>query len=94
MDGYMTEVNFDGATLTVRGKTKAARVALNGIDHEQDVRVATSEITKLKWRDANRLINGQLDVTTTEGKRYQLHFRRKQRDDFRALAQQLGVPGA
>jgi hypothetical protein len=91
VDGYMIDVQWDGQTLRVKGKNKAARIALAGENHEQDIVVSRDEIASVKFRDANTLANGNLDVRTEAGQRYQLHFRKKQRDDFRALAQELGA---
>jgi hypothetical protein len=87
----MIEVQYDGETLRVHGKNKAARVALAGEDHATDVIVPRVAIAQVKFKDANPLVNGNLIVTTNEGRRYQLHFRRKQRDDFRELAKALGA---
>jgi hypothetical protein len=45
----------------------------------------------VRFKDANALVNGNLTIWTTDGKKYQLHFRTKHRDNFRALAAQLGA---
>lgn len=87
----MTDVQWDGATLRVHGKNKAARIALAGEDHDQDVEVARDEIASVGFRNASMLVNGRVDVRTLDGKRYQLHFRRKNRDAFAQLAQDLGA---
>jgi hypothetical protein len=94
VDGYMIDVNYDGQTLTVRGKNKAARVALAGADHgEGDVVIPRHEIASATLKDASMLVNGNLVVHTAGGRKYQLHFRRKQQADFEQLAQQLGATG-
>ena len=88
----MIEVTWYGNTLVVHGKNKAARVALAGEGHgDGDVVIPRYEIDHVTFKDANALVNGNLTVHTTGGRKYQLHFRRKQRDDFRELAKQLGV---
>lgn len=87
----MTEVQWDGVTLRAHGKNKAARVALAGEDHEQDVIVTRDWIASVGYRKAGRMTNGRVDVRTVDGKRYQLHFRRKQREGFEALARDLGA---
>lgn len=94
MDGYMTEVTYEDDVLTVRGKNKAARVALAGADHKAgDVVIARNEIASTEYKPSKLggTINGNLIVTTTDGKRYQLHFRKKQQADFEELARALSV---
>jgi len=49
------------------------------------------EFTVEKFKTANTLVNGQLVLRTREGRKYQLHFRKKHNDDFAALAASLGV---
>lgn len=85
----MIEVDYDGTALRVRGKNKAARVALAGEDHAQDVVLTRDQIQRVELKDASRIVNGTLRVHTTGGKNHQLHFRRKQADDFKALAEAL-----
>jgi hypothetical protein len=91
IEGYMTEVDFDGQTLRVHGKNKPARIALAGEDHDQDVVLTREQIQRVELKDASRMVNGNLRVHTTGGKTYQLHFRRKQAEGFRALAEALGA---
>ncbi len=106
MDGYMIDVQCDEQTLRVHPKNKAARGALTGWDvtlvtdddknHVQtragatDVEIPRSDIASVTFKNANPLVNGNLTVTTTDGKKYILHFRRKQRADFERLAHELG----
>ena len=40
------------------------------------------------------MVNGKLIVQTVEGRRYEVAFRRGSNEEFRALAEQLGVPGS
>jgi hypothetical protein len=89
--GYMIDVQWDGETLRVHGKNKAARVALAGEDHATDVVVPREEIVEVKFRDASALVNGQLTVSAADGRKYRLHFRRKQRNGFRELGRALGA---
>lgn len=92
MDGYMIDVECDEEILRVRGKNKAARVALAGEAHsEGDVVIPRSTIATVTFKGASMLVNGNLIVTTTDGKKCQMHFRKKQQADFRSLAQELGV---
>lgn len=89
IQGYMIDVDWDGETLRVHGKNKAARVALAGADHDSDVVVPRAAIADVTLKDASMMGNGNLRVTTADGTKYQLHFRRKQAEDFRALAAAL-----
>lgn len=88
IQGYMIDVDFDGTTLRVHGRNKAARVALNGEDHEQDVVLDRGSIERVELKSASALVNGNLRVTAG-GRTYQMHFRKKQAADFEALAGQL-----
>jgi hypothetical protein len=73
-------------TLDETGDIKS-RVQVQG--GAADVEVPRSEIATVTFKNASPLVNGNLTVTTTGGKKYQLHFRRKQRADFERLAQEL-----
>lgn len=90
IQGYGIDVDYDGQTLRVHGRNKAARIALAGIDHDEgDVVVPLEQVAAVDFKDASMLVNGNLKVTTTAGATYQLHFRRKQADEFRELAGRL-----
>jgi hypothetical protein len=90
MDGYMIDVACDEQTLSVGGKNKAARIALAGEAHgDGDVVIPRFTIAGVRFKGANMLVNGNLIVTTTDGRKYQLHFRRKQQADFKGLAEEL-----
>ena len=92
MDGYMIDVQCDEQTLRVHGKNRAARVALAGEGHgDGDVVIPRSSIASVKFKGASMLVNGNLIVTTSDGRRFQLHFRKKQGADFEALARTLGA---
>ena len=89
IEGYMVEVDWDGATLRAHGTNKMGRVALNGADHEQDVVLTAADIASVEFKGANALTNGNLVVTTRAGAKHQLHFRKKSGDEFAALAAEL-----
>jgi hypothetical protein len=90
MDGYMIDVEYDEQTLRVRGKNKAARIALAGEAYgDGDVVIPRSTITGATFKVASMFVNGNLVVTTTDRHEYQLHFRKKQQSDFERLAQEL-----
>lgn len=90
-EGYMIEADFDGTTLRVRGKNKAARVALAGENHDQDVVLSREQIASAEIKDAGMMTNGNLRVRSVDGKTYQLHFRKKQADGMKQLAAALGA---
>jgi hypothetical protein len=83
MDGYMIDVQADAELIRVHGKTKAARIALAGQDHETDVVIPRADIETVTFKGANPVVNGNLIITTIAGRKFQLHFRRKQQADFR-----------
>lgn len=90
IQGYMIDVDYDGTVLRVHGKNKPARIALAGEAHgDGDVVVPRERIAAVDLKDASMMTNGNLRVTTVDGQKYQLHFRRKQAEGFRALADQL-----
>lgn len=90
--GYGIDVTWDGNTLRVHGRNKFSRIALAGQDHEHDVVLTRNQIATANFRAANPAINGALTLTTTDGRQHILHFRRKHRRDFEALAGDLGAP--
>lgn len=92
IEGYLIEVTYDDRVLRVRGKNGVGRLALAGPDHAQgDVVIPRDAIASVTFHGANPLVNGNLVVTTSERRTYQLHFRRKQQADFERLAHELGV---
>jgi len=54
-----------------------------------DLVLRREEMAEVELKDASMLVNGRLTIITTDGNRHILHFRRKQRDDFHALAEAL-----
>lgn len=90
--GYGVTASYDGQALTMEGTNKAARMALAGQHHAAGPVVVDREaISEVTWKPAGRLTNGNLQVFTQDGGRYQLHFLRKHTDDMAALARQLGA---
>lgn len=90
--GYMIDVATNTEMVRVHGKTKAARVALAGSEHgDGDVVIPRASITAVSFKGANPLVNGKVVITTNAGRKYQLHFRRKQQGDFEALVADLKV---
>ena len=92
IEGYGITVIYDHQTLRVRGTNGLARLALAGAEHGQgDVVIPRDAIVSAKLQGANPLVNGNLVITTSEGRTYQLHFRRKQQTDFERLTHELGI---
>jgi len=86
MDGYMINVECDEQTLRVRVKKKTARFALTGDAHgDGDVVIPRSTIEGVKFKAASMFVKGKLSVRTTDGHKYQMHFRKKQQGDFERL---------
>lgn len=88
----MVEAEWDGDVLTVRGTTRAGRVALLGEDHAAgEVVIPAGRISSVRLKEPALFgaVNGNLIVTTVEGRRFQLHYRRKSAEEFRALAESL-----
>lgn len=91
--GYMSEAEYDGRTLTLRGKNKAAKVALAGEEWRSDVVLDRTAVASVGVKEPSRLVNGRATINTTDGRSFVLHFRHKQGDDLRALVAALGAPG-
>lgn len=90
--GYMIDVELEGDTLTVTGTTAAARTALRGQQRNDGPLVITrDQMSDVAFKDASAMVNGRITIKTTDGSTHVLHFRKKTRDDFRALAAELGA---
>lgn len=88
--GYMIEVEYDGQTLTAEGTNKQAQIALRGQERKLGpVVLDLSEIASVEFKQASPVINGNVIVHAADGKKYQLHFRRKSREQFAELARVL-----
>lgn len=92
IEGYGVDVDYDGDVLRARGRNKAAHIALLGPDKDQpEAVIPRTEMESVTFKDASALVNGNLVIHTAGGKKYQLHFRRKQAEPFRELAKELGA---
>jgi hypothetical protein len=94
--GYGVEATLSEDSLHVRATTKMGRIALlgpDGQDGTDSVTVPVADVAYVKhfappkW--ALGTANGRLDVRTTAGKRYQLHYRVKKNQDFAAFAESV-----
>lgn len=55
------------------------------------IEIPRAMIASATFKGASMMVNGNLVVTTTDGDKFQLHFRKKQQADFEALASELGA---
>lgn len=84
--GYMIDIELTDDALRVEGTTKAARIALRAHEHgDGPLVIRRAEIAAVDLKRANALANGKLVVTTQDGAKHQLHYRKKSQDDFDAL---------
>lgn len=58
---------------------------------DNDIEIPRSTIATATFKGASMMTNGNLVVVTTEGTKYQLHFRKKQQAGFETLAKELGA---
>lgn len=96
VSGYLCEAELlDDGTLVMRGTNKAATVALLGAEYGMEgvteAVVPRGEVAGVENvpPKAGGMVNGHLDVLTREGRSYRLHYRRKDRREFAALADAL-----
>lgn len=85
---YGVEATLTDEALRLRATTKMGRTALFGPDPREVVEVPLEEIAAATHK-APRVagfVNGLLDVRTTDGVRYQVHYRVKKNRDFGSLA--------
>lgn len=92
ISGYMIKIRFDGHTLQVHPTSRPAAVALLGEQHRDgDLVLPADQIASATFKPAGLLTNGRVVVRDVIGRRYVLHFRRKQQPGMAELAQQLGA---
>lgn len=81
----MLDLELDGDSLTAHGTNRASRVALAGEDYKDDVVIHASEVVSIERKRAGALTNGRIDVRTSAGKRYQLHYLKKHSGEIAPL---------
>lgn len=93
IQGYRVQVGFDGSTLRAVPAGKFSRIALTGDDSIEELVLSRDEIEDVRYSKPNNLIgkNGNLAIRTTDGKKYQLHFRAKSKREFEELYRRLTV---
>lgn len=88
--GYQIKIRWDGQTLRVRGLSKMARMALLGKEHgDGDLWLQRDQIAEASYKAPGLFTNGRVTIRDAGGRRYVLHFRRKQRAHFERLASEL-----
>lgn len=96
--GYMVEADWDGTRLLARGTNRAGKVALLGPDMMDPVVAESGQVeiparavagVELEPPKMGGMVNGCLTVATTAGRRYPMHFRRKDAAQWSALAEEL-----
>ena len=97
------EVDFPGLLMNLlaseEGETvgqSMSKIALAGQSWDQPLILERNQVADVKVKQPNAfmfmLVNGRIDLFTTDGRRIQLHFRRKQRKDLQGLAAALLAP--
>jgi hypothetical protein len=85
MDGRGISVDFNGHQIVVLAKHAQAAASFGG----DRLVVDTSAVAAVSLHPAGFLNDGRLEVTTVDGRRYYLHFPRKQQAAFAQLHQSL-----
>jgi hypothetical protein len=88
--GYLIEGTYDGETLRVTPKNRASRVALMGDAKAPDLAISRQHIANITSREPGALVNGHITLWAGNGSKFILHFRNKQKADYRALVDALG----
>lgn len=90
---YGVVATLTEGTLELRATTKMGRTALFGPDSRDFVEMPLDQIASARHRPppkwALQFINGHLDVRTTDGTRYQVHYRASKNREFGPLADAL-----
>lgn len=101
LNGYMIEVELTDTELRAKGMNKAPHAALVKAEDlaaatlEKDqawkdvVVIPRADIASVENKAAGALVNGKVTVTTTEGRKVQLHYRKKSNGDFARLVEAL-----
>lgn len=88
--GYLIEGTYDGKTLTVTPKNRTSRIALMGDAKAPDLSLSRQFIANITHREPNAMVNGHVTLWAADGRKFVLHFRKKQKDDMQQLVEALG----
>lgn len=89
LHGYFCDITWDGTTLRVHGRNKAAREFFNEADPQADLLVAAADIRAVDFRPASFTRNGVLTVLTQAGHRHLIYALRQHNSNFSRLADEL-----
>lgn len=93
--GYMVEAEWDGQTLVARGTSKAGTVALLGAEYgvggASEMRLPRDEVASVVNvpPKVGGLVNGEVVVTSTAGRTYRMHYRRRDAQAWAGLVAAL-----
>ena len=92
-EAYGSAVSLTDDTLTIRATSKIGRAALFGPSDQNEVTLPLEQIATVDHAAPKMggLVNGHLDIRTTDGKRYEVHYRAKKNADFQPLAEALSA---
>jgi hypothetical protein len=95
--GYLHHVDFDGTTILIVGHNRMSRMALNGPLWKQDIVLQRSEVVFVDHKTPSPLaflfVNARTSIYTAT-RRFDLHYRRKQRHAHTELLTALDAGGA
>lgn len=87
-------VSWDGTVLTIRATNGPSRVALFGEDGSKGldrVELTRAQIDGVRFKPGKSILtNGLLEVKA-DGRTMKVHFLRKHKDEFAAVARELGA---
>ena len=92
VDGYGIQVEWDGATLRARGKSKQRHKMLAGdLAQEGDVLIPKDSIARAYLKEPSVVMSGKLGIRTVDGRTFDLRFLKKHTGEFADLARELGA---
>lgn len=87
--GYFCDISWDGASLRVHGRNRAARAIFNETDPSSDLVVAVADIQEVAFQPASFTSNGVLTIQTRGGGRHSIYALRQHNANFSRLAELL-----
>ncbi len=89
LHGYFCDISWDGTTLRVHGRNKAAREFFNEADPSSDLVVSAAEINEVDFEPASFTSNGVLTIVTQGGGKHSIYALRQHNSNFFRLAEGL-----
>jgi hypothetical protein len=87
--GHLVEVDWDGTVLDAHATNADGREFLNAGTDDGRLVLPAEQIDDASFWDAPRMIGGVLLVVDVAGNEHRLHFRRRGREAFRLLFEEL-----